>query len=114
MPHEGHRELLACARMENFDHLTGKKISIATEAGRDTPLPGRSGLDPPIRSHSVVRMQVLVLISTGAPNHMINQRDFFNPSPFLITMETTPRSRHPGGTGFLLNECVLHWSVLVQ
>lgn len=119
MPREGHREPLTCPQMENFDHLTGKKISMATEAGRDlnhhvASLPERGRLDPPVRSHGMVRMQVLVLISTATPNHTISQRDFFNPSPFLIIIETTPRSRLLGGSNFLLNECVLHLSSLLQ
>lgn len=72
MPHEGHRKMLACSRMEKFNHLTGKKISMATKAGRDTSLSGGAGLDPLIRSHGMVQMQVFVLISAVSPNHTIN------------------------------------------
>lgn len=113
-PREGLHEPLACPWTESFDHLTGKKISMATEAGRDTSLWRRGGLDLSIHSHDIVQMQVLVLISTAATNHVINRKDFFNPSPFLITMETTPRSKLLGGSGCLLNECVLHLSSLLQ
>lgn len=79
--------------MENSDHLTGKKISMATESGRNITLPGRGGLDPLIRSYGMFGKQIFIPISTATPNQMTNQRDFFNPSPILITTETTPRSR---------------------
>lgn len=56
-PREGHHELLACPWTENFDHLTGKNLSMATKAGRDLNhyvalLPGTGRLDPSICNHA--------------------------------------------------------------
>lgn len=95
--------------MENSDHLTGKKISMATESGRNITLPGRGGLDPLIRSYGMFEKQIFIPISTATPNQMTNQRDFFNPSPILITTETTPRSRLLRGSALCCKNVYCIW-----
>lgn len=99
-PSRGALQATGLPWMENSDHLTGKKISMATESGRSITLPGRGGLDPLIRSYGMFGKQIFIPVSTATPYQMTNQRDFFNPSPILITTETTPGSRLLRGSVF--------------
>lgn len=67
--------------MENSDHLSGKKISMATEAEISITLPRRGGLDPLIPNYGMFGNQIFIPVSAATPNQMINKETSLIPVP---------------------------------